>query len=332
METRKILFVLSNSSTQKTINSGAETLGALKSDMRAANISYEGMTFFEGRTRTELKDDASILPVNIPVSSKGTVEASTTNDLVFMLTTQNKKIRSGALGNERTQVMEEIKAKGLNAAVTAKFGKNMTQCKTGDLLQFLADNSITKPVKPVETKKEEVVKEDTSTVTGNINVLISNAVNELAAVKVVKETLNIGLKDAKDLIGGIPSVIKGLTAEVANKLITQLTEVDATATIEGSKTSATEETAKVGPCVDLKARAILKSLLELLSAESTLDNESGYEDLLSELEGDSEEIGDSEDIIEKSSYVKESNTVAQNKSEDKLSKSELDNMFGSWCK
>ncbi len=70
MEARKILFVLSNSSNQKSIMSEAETLGALKADMRRAGINYDGMTFYEGRTRTELKDDASVLPVNVPVPAK----------------------------------------------------------------------------------------------------------------------------------------------------------------------------------------------------------------------------------------------------------------------
>lgn len=93
MEARKILFVMNNSSSQKSIMSGAETLGALKADMRRAGINYDNMTFYEGRTRTELKDDASVLPTNIPVAAKGTTPATTTNDLVFMLTTANKKIR-----------------------------------------------------------------------------------------------------------------------------------------------------------------------------------------------------------------------------------------------
>ena len=118
MEARKILFVLSNSSNQKSIMSEAETLGALKADMRRAGINYDGMTFYEGRTRTELKDDASVLPVNVPVPAKGTTPATTTNDLVFMLTTANKKIKSGALSPERKNTLEEIKAKGLGAAVT----------------------------------------------------------------------------------------------------------------------------------------------------------------------------------------------------------------------
>ena len=165
MEARKILFVLSNSSNQKSIISEAETLGALKADMRRAGIDYDGMTFYEGRTRTELKDDASVLPVNVPVPAKGTDPVTTTNDLVFMLTTANKKIKSGALSPERKNVLDEIKARGLGAAVTAKFGKNATQCKTPDLLAFLAEQSepaSQTAVKAPETKKEE---EATSTAT-----------------------------------------------------------------------------------------------------------------------------------------------------------------------
>ena len=49
MEARKILFVMNNSSSQKSIMSEAETLGALKADMRRAGINYDNMTFYEGR-------------------------------------------------------------------------------------------------------------------------------------------------------------------------------------------------------------------------------------------------------------------------------------------
>lgn len=161
MEARKILFVLSNSLNQKSIMSEAETLGALKADMRRAGISYDGMTFYEGRTRTELKDDASVLPVNVPVPAKGTTPATTTNDLVFMLTTANKKIKSGALSPERKNTLEEIKAKGLGAAVTAKFGKNATQCKTPDLLAFLAEQSKPASQVAVDENPDITIKEVT---------------------------------------------------------------------------------------------------------------------------------------------------------------------------
>ena len=174
MEARKILFVLSNSSNQKSIMSEAETLGALKADMRRAGISYDGMTFYEGRTRTELKDDASVLPVNVPVPAKGTTPATTTNDLVFMLTTANKKIKSGALSPERKNTLEEIKAKGLGAAVTAKFGKNATQCKTPDLLAFLAEQS--KPASQVATKAPKAKKVEEVAVDENPDITIKEVI------------------------------------------------------------------------------------------------------------------------------------------------------------
>lgn len=174
MEARKILFVLSNSSNQKSIMSEAETLGALKADMRRAGINYDGMTFYEGRTRTELKDDASVLPVNVPVPAKGTNPATTTNDLVFMLTTANKKIKSGALSPERKNVLEEIKAKGLGAAVTAKFGKNATQCKTPDLLAFLAEQS--KPASQVDTKAPKTKKVEEIAVDENPDITIKEVI------------------------------------------------------------------------------------------------------------------------------------------------------------
>lgn len=176
MEARKILFVLSNSSNQKSIMSEAETLGALKADMRRAGINYDGMTFYEGRTRTELKDDASVLPVNVPVPAKGTNPATTTNDLVFMLTTANKKIKSGALSPERKNVLDEIKARGLGAAVTAKFGKNATQCKTPDLLAFLAEQS--KPASQVATKapKAKKVEEEKVAVDENPDITIKEVI------------------------------------------------------------------------------------------------------------------------------------------------------------
>lgn len=258
MEARKILFVLSNSSNQKSIMSEAETLGALKADMRRAGINYDGMTFYEGRTRTELKDDASVLPVNVPVPAKGTTPATTTNDLVFMLTTANKKIKSGALSPERKNTLEEIKAKGLGAAVTAKFGKNATQCKTPDLLAFLAEQS--KPASQVVTKAPKAKK-----------------VEEVA----VDENPDITIKE----------VIKG------------------------------EPITGVAPCtecVDVVAREILSELIEMLTDEVDLDDDYGC--LLKKLNTGA--------VPEKQEQPTETKAVK----EDKLSNSEINDLFGGWAK
>lgn len=257
MEARKILFVLSNSSNQKSIMSEAETLGALKEDMRRAGINYDGMTFYEGRTRTELKDDASVLPVNVPVPAKGTNPATTTNDLVFMLTTANKKIKSGALSPERKDVLDEIKAKGLGAAVTAKFGKNATQCKTPDLLAFLAEQS--KPASQVATKAPEAKKVEEEKVA-------------------VDENPDITIKE----------VIEGKPID-----ITPCTE-----------------------CVDKVAREVLGELIGRLNEEEDLYDD--YSDLLDKLS-----IG----VVSE-----EQPTETKAVKEEKLSNSEINDLFGGWAK
>lgn len=259
MEARKILFILSNSSNQKSIMSEAETLGTLKADMRRAGINYDGMTFYEGRTRTELKDDASVLPVNVPVPAKGTNPATTTNDLVFMLTTANKKIKSGALSPERKNTLEEIKAKGLGAAVTAKFGKNATQCKTPDLLAFLAEQS--KPASQVATKAPKAKK-----------------VEEKVAVD-------------------------------ENPDIT-ITEVTKGEPITG--------VAPCTECVDVVAREVLSELIEMLADEVDLYDDYGC--LL-------EKLGTG--VVSKE---QEQPTETKAVKEEKLSNSEINDLFGGWAK
>lgn len=55
METRKITIVSTKSQSKKVIMSSATTLAELKSDLRQNGIDYEGMSFFEGTSKVELK-------------------------------------------------------------------------------------------------------------------------------------------------------------------------------------------------------------------------------------------------------------------------------------
>ena len=147
MEFRKVTVINNKTQSQKVIQaSSATTLGELKREMREAGIEYEGMTFFEGHLRAELKDDASILPTNIPY--KGQV----VNDLTFLLTAPEKKIKSGAMS--RAEAYNAIKARGLQDECVKRFGKNFTMCKTQDLIDLLGEGS------PVKEEKKEVVKEE----------------------------------------------------------------------------------------------------------------------------------------------------------------------------
>lgn len=165
MEARKITVVQTKNQKKSVIMSAATTLGELKADLRSNGIDYDGMTFFEGTSKTELKTNASVLPHDVPY--KGQV----TNELVFMLTNTNKKIRSGATAMSRAEAYNAIKSMGLQDACVKKFGKNFTMCKTADLIALVQSNGASKPApaapkaeaSKAETKKEEKVEAPVNT-------------------------------------------------------------------------------------------------------------------------------------------------------------------------
>lgn len=150
METRKVTIINGKTQSQKVIqDSRATTLGELKAEMRQAGIDYEGMTFFEGHMRAELKDDAAPLPTNIPY--KGQV----VNDLVFMLTQPDKKVKSGAMS--RAEAYNEVNRLGLQDECKRKFGRNYTQCTTADLIALI-EKAGAKGTKSDAPKVEEPVE------------------------------------------------------------------------------------------------------------------------------------------------------------------------------
>lgn len=173
MEFRKVTIINNKTQSQKVIQaSTATTLGELKREMREAGIEYEGMTFFEGHLRAELKDDASILPTNIPY--KGQV----VNDLTFLLTAPEKKIKSGAMS--RAEAYNAIKARGLQDECVKRFGKNFTMCKTQDLIDLLGEGAPAKEEKkevakePVKEEKPEVTATSEGNVAGALEVLLED--------------------------------------------------------------------------------------------------------------------------------------------------------------
>lgn len=210
METRKVTIINSKTQSQKIIqDSKATTLGELKQEMRERGIDYTGMTFFEGHMRAELKDDAAPLPTNIPY--KGQV----VNDLTFMLTAPEKKIKSGAMS--RAEAYAEIKKRGLQSICVDKFGKNFTQCTTADLISLIKYHTekveASNAKKPVEVapavpaKKEETpVAPEAPTTEGNISkaltiltkALYENDTIEEETYDAVMATLNGGTYSAPE--------------------------------------------------------------------------------------------------------------------------------------
>lgn len=178
MEARKITVVQTKNQKKSVIMSAATTLAELKSDLRANGIDYDDMTFFEGTSKVELKNDASVLPHDVPY--KGIV----TNELVFMLTNTNKKIRSGAMS--RTEAYNAIKSIGLQSACVKKFGKNFTMCKTADLIALVQDSGALKPAPKAEakaeTKNEERVEVPASNGGEYVDIAARAAINKLVEI------------------------------------------------------------------------------------------------------------------------------------------------------
>ena len=147
MQERKITVVSTRNQKKSIIMSAATTLAELKADLRQYGIDYDGMTFYEGTSKVELKDDASILPHDV------LYKGQTTNELVFMLTNTNKKIKSGA-DMSRADAYAAIKAKGLQGECMKRFGKNFTMCKTADLIALINEKSVSKPAPTAPAKAE----------------------------------------------------------------------------------------------------------------------------------------------------------------------------------
>lgn len=211
MEARKITVIQTKNQTKSVIMSAATTLAELKSDLRANGIDYNGMTFFEGTSKVELKNDASVLPHDVPY--KGTI----TNELVFMLTNTNKKIRSGAATMSRAEAYSAIKSMGLQDACVKKFGKNFTMCKTADLITLIQSNSATKPAPKVETKKEEKV--ETSVNTSKVSAPVAPASNGGECIDTVARIAISKLVEILENNGAIDNYKKEEVINILGKVV-----------------------------------------------------------------------------------------------------------------
>lgn len=155
METRKHKVVDTRDNSVREFESTATTLGELKQELLSLGITTDGMSIQEGYTRTELVDDASILPHDV------NYHGITTNNLVFRLTRTNKKTE---LGTDRKTLYIFIKENDLADAVKTVFGKNFTQVSSADLEKFVADHSM-QVAKPASTQTTPDVKAENSLLT-----------------------------------------------------------------------------------------------------------------------------------------------------------------------
>ena len=193
MQERKITVVSTRNQKKSVIMSAATTLAELKADLRQNGIDYTGMTFYEGTSKVELKDDASILPHDV------LYKGQTTNELVFMLTNTNKKIKSGA-DMSRADAYAAIKAKGLQGECMKRFGKNFTMCKTVDLIALINEKSASKPAPTAPAKAEP--KEQSGT-TEYVDTKARAALSRLLTILEDNATLEDDeAEEIKDILSG----------------------------------------------------------------------------------------------------------------------------------
>ena len=107
--------------------SGASTLGELKDELTANNITFNNeCSFTEGISRTALLNDDSQLPMNV------TYRGNQTNELVILISATKSKISSGAF--ERSDLYYMIHNDvNLRLYILEQSGKNFTNISTAEL-------------------------------------------------------------------------------------------------------------------------------------------------------------------------------------------------------
>lgn len=141
---RKITVLVESTQRKVVLESNATTLGELKNELREMQVDFDSENVFkESRTKSILASDESVLPTNVPW--KGSV----TDELVFMITAPQKKIKSGM---DRKEAYVKVKELGLQDKIQKGEGKNFTQCSTAILISYIEKAS--KKAAP-KTKKAE---------------------------------------------------------------------------------------------------------------------------------------------------------------------------------
>ena len=198
MEQREILIVDSSANRKIVVNTNATTFGELKVAARAAGINFEGKSWLEGLTKTEPTSDDSILPTNVPYVPKEGPNAGrqiTTNNLVYMITNTNKRIKSGM---SRQEVYTEIRKYNLSNAIKERFGRNFTQVSTNVLISFIdcakacdkKANTIKKPA-PLCSANVTSERAIVSALADFLNALPTDIVNKAAKLAESRETQRV---------------------------------------------------------------------------------------------------------------------------------------------
>lgn len=214
MDSREILIANSKTQRRHKIVTAATTLGELKAAMRENGIDFDGLSFTEGITKTQLLDDASLLPANVPY------KGGTTNQLVILLTNTKKNIASGCddevnLTN-RSEAYRIIKEKGLQEDIKTVFGRNFTQVPTAALWDFINNNEDEEDLEDENAEESEM---DNDSEDGLADIVV--AVVDMISIMVEDGYLDADdLDDMLEMLGEMRDAIKIPEAPKANPVAT----------------------------------------------------------------------------------------------------------------
>ena len=203
MEKRKITIVDSQSGSKVEIMTDATTFGELKKAVVNAGINVTNKDWLEGITKTSPRSDESVLPTNVkyvPKRGENAGKEIITNNLVYMLTNVEKKIKSGM---DRKEAYAKVKELNLADSIKKEFGRNFTQVSTENLVSFVEKSQ----------KKGSSVKANTK-----------NKVESLNKAMESKEGMKTAVKNLSDEVfaSAVVTFIYNLPAGVQNSIVETL--------------------------------------------------------------------------------------------------------------
>lgn len=136
---RKIIVIDAATSKRVVLNTDVKTRGELSTLVSNAGVNVTGKDWMESLTKTTLTDDASLLP------TEAEYKGEKTNNLVFVLSDSNKKIK---LGTDRKVLYATIRELNLENTVKEITGRNFTQVNNNILQSIIDDATIEKENEP----------------------------------------------------------------------------------------------------------------------------------------------------------------------------------------
>ena len=126
------ITVWNNSTQERTVfeNVDVTTWGDVLPLLEDKGIDVTNMEIREGRSKTAIINEDTVLPTNIPFRGE------TTNDLLFYMTLTNKKVSSG-VGMSRKEMIDYMRENNILDALEDAYGDSYTRISNANMSAFI---------------------------------------------------------------------------------------------------------------------------------------------------------------------------------------------------